>query len=233
MRIEVKKLRTDRRVALCVVALTMVVLVQSCVQSAPTGGDASVRPQTQPVLVQPSPVQTAQPTPTQAPAVESPLPLPKGFVNDFANVIDAETESQLEARLGRLKARTNIEIGVVTVETTGERDISDYSLAVAKGWGIGPPAGEDGGGLLLLFAVKDRKWRLQVSDRLRGDLPDDVAAALAEVMTPSLRAGRYGEAVNGYLDGIIKRLAERRGFSMKEDEISLQALPEETPKPAV
>lgn len=232
MRIEVKKLRTDRRVALCVVALTMAALVQGCVQSAPTGGDASVRSQTQPVFVQPSPVQTAQPTPTQAPAVESPLPPPKGFVNDFANVIDAETESQLEARLRRLKARTNIEIGVVTVETTGERDISDYSLAVAKGWGIGPPAGEDGGGLLLLLAVKDRKWRLQVSDRLRGDLPDDVAAALAEVMTPSLRAGRYGEAVNSYLDGIIKRLAERRGFSMKEDEISLQALPEETPQPA-
>jgi uncharacterized protein len=183
------------------------------------------------MFVQPSPVQTAQPTPAPtAPAVESPLPPPVGFVNDFANVIDAETESLLEARLRGLKLRAHIEIGVATVETTGGRDINDYSLAVARGWGVGPPSGEDGGGLLLLFAIKDRKWRLQVSDRLRADLPDEAAAEIAGVMTPSLRAGRYGEAATNYVDGLIKRLAERRGF--REDELILQALPEEKSKPS-
>jgi len=43
---------------------------------------------------------------------------------------------------------------------------------------------------------------------------------------------RYGEAATKYADGLIKRLAERRGFSMKEDKLILQALPEETPKPS-
>jgi len=229
VRSDAKKFGAVRRAALCAAALWLAALAQGCVQrSAPSGGETAARSQA--LLVQPTPAQPAHATPT--PAVESPLPPPKGFVNDFANVIDDSTESLLEARLGHLKARANIEIGVVTVETTGGQNIDDFSLAVARGWGVGPPTSEEGGGLLLLFAVKDRKWRLQVSERLRADLPDDAANELAAVMMPSLRAGRYGEAAISYTDGLIKRFAERRGFSMKEDELTLQGLPEETPKPA-
>ena len=168
----------------------------------------------------------------QGRAAKSPLPPPKGFVNDFADAIDARTEKLLEAKFVRLKERARIEFAVVTVETTGAEDIFDYSLVLAKSWGVGPPEGEPGGGLLLLLAVKDRKWRLQVSDRLRGDLPDDVAAELSKVMPDSLRAGRYGEAVTRYSDALIKRLAERRGFSTKEDELILQGYPKEKPKPS-
>ena len=108
----------------------------------------------------------------------------------------------------------------MTIETTGEQEISDYSLALAKRWGVGPPAGEGGGGLLLLLAIKDRKWRLQVSRSLEADIPDDVAAEIGTVMKDSLRAGRYDEAVTRYADGLIRRLAERRGFSMQDEELT-------------
>jgi hypothetical protein len=236
VRIEAKRSGAARSAGLCAAALLVTVLslaalAQGCAQHPGSSGGETAA-QTQPLLVQSTPASTPAQAASPTPPVKSPLPPPKGFVNDFAGVIDIEAGSQLEARLRRLKARANIEIGVVTVETTGGQDIFDYSLAVARGWGIGPPDGEDGGGLLLLFAVKDRKWRLQVSDRLRADLPDDVAAKIAGVMTPSLLAGRYGEAATRCVDGLIKRLAERRGFSMEEEELILQGLPEERPKPA-
>ena len=66
----------------------------------------------------------------------SPLPPSTGFVNDFAGVIDAATKQQIEAKLKSLKETTNpkVEIAVAVVRTTGERDIFDYSLAVARGW---------------------------------------------------------------------------------------------------
>jgi uncharacterized protein len=129
-----------------------------------------------------------------------------------------------------LKARAKIELAVATVKTTGGQSIYDYSLAVARGWGVGPPAGEEGGGVLLLLASEDRKWRIQVSRSLEADLPDDVTGKIGAAMAPALREGRYGDAVNACADGLIKRLAERRGF--KEDELILQALPEEKSKPA-
>lgn len=144
--------------------------------------------------------------------VQSPLPAPTGFVNDFAKVIGAETKASLEAKLARLQKRERLELAVATVETTGGQSIDDYSLAVAKGWGIGPPKGEGGGGLLLMLAVNDRNWRIQVSRSLEADLPNDAAAEIGRRMTPHLRGGNYDAAVTACVEGLVKHLAARRGF---------------------
>ncbi|HEV2860326.1 MAG TPA: TPM domain-containing protein [Pyrinomonadaceae bacterium] len=148
--------------------------------------------------------------------VQSPLPAPTGFVNDYAKAIGAETRAALEAKLTRLKASANVELAVVTVETTGGQDISDYSLAVAKGWGIGPPTGEEGGGVLLLVAVGDRQWRIQVARRLEADLPNEATAEIGKLMTPHLREGDYEAAVRACVEGLVRRLAARRGFDADE-----------------
>ena len=121
---------------------------------------------------------------------------------------------------------SKIEIAVVTVETTDGRSIDSESLALARGWGIGPPAGEEGGGVLLLLAVKDRKWRVQVTRSLEPELPDKAVGEIGDRMTPALREGRYGDAVLGCVDGLVKRLADRRGFSTMDDELLPRASPE-------
>src|SRR4051812_47195610 len=83
--------------------------------------------------------------------VKSPLPRPVGFVNDYANVFNGESKRRLESVLKELKDKSEIEFAVVTVETTGGRPIFDYSLDVARGWGIGPKDSSKGGGVLLLL----------------------------------------------------------------------------------
>jgi uncharacterized membrane protein YgcG len=214
VRVTAKRLGATRRAWLCTAALLLTALAQGCLQSAPapSGGGNVSRPEA--LVAQATPARTAQPAPAQAtPPTQSPLPPPEGFVNDFAEVIDEQTESQLEARLSRLKERTKIEIGVATVKTTGAQSVHDYSLAVARGWGIGPPAGEEGGGVLLLLASEDRRWRIQVTRSLEADLPDELVGRIGAGMAPDLRVGRYGEAVNKCVDDLVRRLAERRGFS--------------------
>ena len=95
---------------------------------------------------------------------KSPIPLPEPFtpIVDNANVIEPETKKRLEAIYTNLKQRANIEFAVVTVPTTGDRDIFEYSLDIARGWGIGSKEGEKNG-LLLVVAVNDRKYFTQVS----------------------------------------------------------------------
>ena len=65
-----------------------------------------------------------------------PLPPPNPFryVNDYAGVLDAATAEKMEAILRSLKEKGDIELAVVTIRTTGDQDIFDYSLAVARGW---------------------------------------------------------------------------------------------------
>src|SRR5260221_14140288 len=100
-----------------------------------------------------------------AQTAQSSLPKPTGYVNDYAGVVDSATKERLETTLGNLDRQQQIQFSVVTVDTTGGQEIFDYSLAVARGWGIGSKDTQKAS-LLLLVAIKDRKYFTQVSRHL-------------------------------------------------------------------
>ncbi len=143
---------------------------------------------------------------------KNPLPSPTGFVNDYAKVIDGQTRKNLETRIEKLKQNSKIEFAVVTIETAGDKSHNDYADAVARGWGIGPKDGS-GGGLILLIAVKDRRWVLRWSRSLMDDLKDGTEDELMRLMTEPFRQGNYSEGITKGVEAVISKLAERRGFS--------------------
>ena len=146
---------------------------------------------------------------------ESPLPPPAGYVTDNSNVIDAATEQRLTTILTGLKERADIEFAVVTVPTTGARDIFDYSLSVARGWGIGSKEGEKNG-LLLVVATGDRKYQTQVSRHLEGDLPDGLVGEISrQKLVPPFRRGDYGKGVSDFVMTVAATLAQKRNFSVE------------------
>ena len=151
----------------------------------------------------------------QVPKTESPLPPPTGFVSDYANVIDDATEQRINARLKRLRETTNpgIEMAVVTVRSTEGRDIFDYTLAVARGWGIGADREGDNPGLLLLAAIEDRKYFTQISRDLEGDLTDGEAGQIQrQFLVPAFREGNYARGIEDAINGYITNIAQSRGF---------------------
>lgn len=148
---------------------------------------------------------------------QSPVPLPVPFnpIVDNANVIDASTRARLEAIFINLKERANIEYAVLTVPTTGDQDIFDFSLAVARGWGIGAKDGEKAG-LLLVVAIDDRKYFTQVSDHLEGDLPDGLVGIIQrERLVPAFRQKQYSEGIFNTIQAYIATLGQKRGFSVE------------------
>jgi uncharacterized protein len=152
----------------------------------------------------------------------SPIPLPQPFtpIVDNANVINPDTKARLETIYQNLKERAQIEFAVVTVPTTGDLDIFDYSLAVARGWGIGSKAGERNG-LLLLVAVNDRKYFTQVSRHLEGDLPDGLVGQIQrERLVPQFRKGNYSQGIYETIQAYLATLATKRGFSVEGIDLS-------------
>jgi len=159
----------------------------------------------------------------RAQQVQSPIPQPDPPtpVVDYADVIDAATEQRLNNILKNLSEnpQATAEMAVVTVKTTGDQDIFDYSLAIMRGWGIG--SGEDlgskvKGGLLLLVAVDDRKAYVQVSRHLEGDLPDGVVGQIQrERLVPEFKKGNYSKGINDTAEALVATLAEKRGFSVE------------------
>ncbi len=151
---------------------------------------------------------------THAQTTQSPLPAPTGFVNDYANVLDAATQTRLETILVNLQQQHDIEFAVVTVPTTGEQDIFDYTLAIARGWGIGTKDA-DQAGLLLVVAINDRKYFTQVSRHLEGDLPDGLTGQIQrERLVPPFKQGNYARGITDTVETYVATLAEKRGFSI-------------------
>src|SRR5882762_641182 len=148
-----------------------------------------------------------------AQTAQSPLPKPTGYVNDYAGVVDSSTKDRLETTLGNLDRQQQIQFSVVTVDTTGGQDIFDYSLAVARGWGIGAKDAQKPS-LLLLVAIQDRKYYTQVSRHLEGDLPDGLVGQIQrEQLVPAFRAGDYGQGLADTVVAYITTIATKQGFS--------------------
>src|SRR5260221_11117081 len=148
-----------------------------------------------------------------AQACQSPLPKPTGYVNHYAGVVDSATKDRLETTLGNLDRQQQIQFSVVTVDTTGGQEIFDYSLAVARGWGIGSKDAQKPS-LLLLVAIKDRKYYTQVSRHLEGELPDGLVGQIQrEQLVPAFKAGQYGQGLADTIDTYIATVAKKNGFS--------------------
>ena len=147
----------------------------------------------------------------------SPVPLPVPFtpIVDNAHVIDSETRQRLEQIYRDLKERGNIEYSVLTVDTTGERDIYDFSLAVARGWGIGAKDSEKAG-FLLVVAIQDRKYFTQVSRHIEGDLPDGVVGQIQrQRLVPQFRQQNYSKGIRDAVEAYVATLGAKRGFSVE------------------
>ena len=185
----------------------------ACANSGPSAGTANEPRQllSQQAGVAQSANAQGRTQPTPRPSLckgqQSPLPAPTSPVSDFAKAIDAATRRQLESRLAELKQSTGVELAVVTVETTGERNIFDYSVDVACGWGIGPAEGGPGGGVLLLVAVKDQRWRIQVSRSLEATLPDAAVKEIGDRMAAHFKRGDFGRGIAAAVEDHAARLA--------------------------
>ena len=155
-------------------------------------------------------VSAQEPSPTFS-INASPLGAPSGHVNDYAGVIDAATKQRLEARLRQFAEGTNpkVELAVAVVRTTGERPIFDYSLAVARGWGIGSKE-LDNPSALLFVAVDDRKYYTQVSKDLEDELSDGLVGSLQrQYLVPEFRNGNYGKGIEDTMTAYIRTIENK------------------------
>ena len=142
---------------------------------------------------------------------ESPLPKPSSPVVDNAGVMDPASKRRIEDRIIQFRDRTNpqVELAVAIVKTTGNRPIFDYSLAVARGWGIGSKE-DDNPGALLFIAIEDRKYFTQVSRNLEDELPDGLVGSLQrQFLVPQFKQGNYSKGVEDTINAYIRTIEAR------------------------
>jgi len=128
------------------------------------------------------------------------------YVIDGANVIDAGMEARLETRLAQLREQNDIDFAVVTVSTSGGESVFDHSLRLARERSELIKDSSRKGGLLLLVAVNDRQWRIQISRNLEAKLPNQLLTDLSAPMTESFKQEQYGEGIEKYVEAVAAKL---------------------------
>ncbi|MDP9389787.1 MAG: TPM domain-containing protein, partial [Actinomycetota bacterium] len=122
------------------------------------------------------------------------VPAFTSLVVDAAGVVPDDVEAQVRAGLTDYQARSGNQVAVAVVRTTGGRSLEDYSIDLARAWGVGERGSDNG--VLLLIAFADRRLRIEVGRGLEGQLTDlESGRIVRQRMLPLLRAGDVGGAV--------------------------------------
>ncbi len=137
---------------------------------------------------------------------------PAGYVNDFAGVLSPSARAQLEALCAEVDQKAHAQIAVVTVQSLDGKPVEDYSIALATQWGIGPK--QSSSGVLILLAVQDRKYRIEVGYGLEPILPDGKVGGFMREAVPYLKEGNYDAALLLMTRRVAEVIAQDRGVTL-------------------
>jgi uncharacterized protein len=137
---------------------------------------------------------------------------PTNYVNDFAGVLDASTQAQLNALCQQVDQKAQAQIAVVTVKSVDGQDVVSYAVALYQKWGIGAK-GKDRG-VLILLATQDHKYWTAVGYGLEPILPDGKVGGFGREMVPLLRSGDYAGAVTLMTARVASVIAQDAGVTL-------------------
>jgi uncharacterized protein len=138
-------------------------------------------------------------------------------VNDFASVIDGDTEAQLDALIRKLQAASGDVIVVATVKTfQPAADIRTYANEMFENHGKGIGQKGKDNGMLVVLAVDDRQVWAEVGYDLEGIITDGFAGATSrDTMVPFFRSGNYGGGLLAGATAFAQRIASARNVELE------------------
>jgi uncharacterized protein len=135
------------------------------------------------------------------------IPVPRGYVNDYGDMISQSAEADLAAKLKSFEETDSTQLVVLTVPSLEGEPLEDYSIRVAEAWKIGQKTKDNG--ILFLVSREDRKMRIEVGRGLEGKLTDLTAGRIIDlVVKPKFKAEDYD---GGFTAGVSALIDATRG----------------------
>lgn len=122
------------------------------------------------------------------------IPMLDYYATDLAGAISEDDQYWIGELCYEVDSNSSCEMAVVVVNTTQPYDINYFALRTFQYNQIGK-AGKDNG-VLVVLAIDDDAWRIEVGYGLEGILTDVRVKHLAqEFLEPNMTAGSYGDGL--------------------------------------
>jgi uncharacterized protein len=156
------------------------------------------------------------------------VPPPRGYVNDFAGVLDSAAQRHMESVIRDVRAKTGGEIAVVTLADIGDRPAGDVAVQIGRQWGVGDSgaAGDPRKNLGVVVLLVPRKNHrpgtgdifIATGRGAEGFLTDARAGRIRDAMTPALAQEDYGAGLSLGIDLIAQAFAGAFGVTIDSAE---------------
>lgn len=143
-------------------------------------------------------------------------------VVDTSKTLSEQEIEQIAGAINASRQDKSYQLAVLMISTLEGRAIEDYSLEVARKWGVGEKVNNNG--VLLLVAKNDKKMRIEVGRGVEGNLTDVQAGRIIRnVMAPQFRQGNFSqgiieaiEVIQNVMDGKEDSRANEQVASLEE-----------------
>lgn len=140
----------------------------------------------------------------------------KFFVNDFADVLDDETEQYIFETGKAYNNGGGPQIVVLTMNSIDDNSVEEFSIETAREWGIGDK--DEDNGVLILLVTESRDIRIEVGYGLEGVLNDGKCGRFIRNAKDMLSSGDYSGGIKQIYNDIIGELESPTPDEEEEDD---------------
>lgn len=135
------------------------------------------------------------------------------YVNDSANLLEEDTEKYLINMNKKLEEQTGVQIVVVTVQNLEGKSLEEYATELFREYGIGDK--DKNNGVLLLCALEEREFRIEVGYGLEGILTDGKTGRIQdEYIIPYLKENNFNEGIKNGFNAILTEVENEYGITI-------------------
>lgn len=134
------------------------------------------------------------------------------YVNDYADLLNSETENYIMNVNQNLNSKTKAQVVVVTVNNLEGDSLEEYATELFRSFGIGDKTLNNG--VLMLIALEERQSRIEVGYGLEGILNDAKTGRIQDnYMIPYLRENNWDEGIKNGFSAIVNEIEKEYGVT--------------------
>lgn len=142
------------------------------------------------------------------------------YINDYANILSSDIEEYILEKSIALNNAEGTQIVVVTVPNLEGISLENYANKLFNEFGIGDK--EKNNGLLLLLALEEREFRVEVGYGLEGILPDGKTGRFQDdYIIPYLKENDWDNGIKNGYDAFYSEIVKLNNLNIDYNEAEL------------